>query len=185
MALTTLTGTATTSAKIGDVNTLIGQISGELSGLEDRIVNRLVALEQTSQSEHDHPTLEERIAALEALIVRSPAENPLPATALTERPGRPTDLNPDEVTLIYDRAVLYYHDIVMYADRVGENRWRLYATMNFIVISPAVWTYDEIFEGTPEAVYEHAMRRMHELAELKPAHDAVHTRVREMSEGQP
>lgn len=180
MALSPLTGTATTSAKIGDVNGLITQIGVELSGLD----NRLVGLEQSSRSEHDHPTIEERIAALEAMIVRSPAENPLPAAVPAERPPRPTGLNPDEVTLIYDRAVLYYHDIVMYADRVDENRWRLYATMNFIVISPAVWTYDEMFEGTPDEVYEHAMRRMRELAELKPAHDAVHERVREMSEGQ-
>lgn len=225
MPLSPLTGAATTTAKVGDVNALITALNAELALLASKAdvvaVNERVAnlaatltarLDQISagltalENEPDPvlpPDLSERVAALEdrpapvippdlttrvealeALVQRVPAENPAPRTTEAGTPGKPAGLDPDEVALVYNRAVLYYHDIEMYADRLSETKWRLYASLNFIVISPAIWTYDEIVEGPPEEVYEHAQRRLMELAELKPSHDAVHERVREMSEGQ-
>lgn len=190
MTLSTLTGTATTTVKVGDFNALIAALNAELASLTERIGSfeaqlggRLTVLEARPEPVIP-PDLTDRVLALENLVVRSPAENPNPLTAF-ERTSRPPGIDPDKVELVYDRATLYYGNIEMYADRIGDNRWRLYAQLNFIVISPAQWTYDEIFEGTVDEVYAHAVARLRELAELKPKHDAVHARVVEMSEGEP
>lgn len=197
-----LTGGNTTSAKIGDVNTVIAAFNAEIaaliqtaSALEERINDRLSVL-NTELGEQDGrlatleqapapaipPDLTDRVAALENMIQRVPAEAPQPMEMASPL-GRPAGLDPNKIEMVYDKVTLYFHDLEMYATRVGADRWRLVATMNFITVSPAVWTYDEVIQGTPDEVYEHAMRRLAELAELKPQHDAVHERVKAMSEG--
>ncbi|HYH48630.1 MAG TPA: hypothetical protein VEG38_03685 [Acidimicrobiia bacterium] len=177
MALSTLTGTATTTVKVGEFNSLIAALNAELTALAERL-----AILESEPDPVIPPDLTTRVEALESLIQRVPAENPNPVL-LADSPGRPADLPADEVVLVYDRATLYYHDMELYAVRIGERTWRLLAQLNFVVISPVTWTYDEVVEGTPEEVYEHAQRRLLELAELKPQHDHVHERVRAMSEG--
>lgn len=225
MSLNPLSGGASTTAKVGDVNAVIAALNAELDAIRARqmdvektlgmglnaAVVRIETLENspvvsdlgtlvagmgarldqaqaaiaTLESEPDPaipPDLSERVAALEALVVRAPAQDPSPILLPDVLP-RPADVSPNEITLVYDKATLYYHDIAMYALRIDANKWRLVATLNYVVISPAVWTYDEIVEGTPDEVYAHAYRRLEELAELKPQHDAVHERVARMSEG--
>lgn len=194
-------GAATSSAKNSDLAALQAAINDELklyatkaeieelkaeiekirTGLSV-IGTRVGAIEQTPMPDHGHGPLTQRVEALEALIQRVPAENPQPISDVGALP-RPAGIRPDEVSLVYDRATLYYHDMVLHAQRLDDTRWRLFAQLNFVVVSPVLWTYDEIVEGTPEEVYEHAHRRLLELADLKPQHDAVHERVRRMSEG--
>lgn len=217
MALTPLTGTATTTVKISDLNALITAINTELAALaasiatnqsaitaqgsriktvEDKpapvippdlsnAVTALTARIDGLEAQPDPvipPDLTIRVEALENLVQRVPAENPNPLFA-TETLPRPAHLPADQVSLIYDRATLYLNDMELHALRIGETTWRLVAQLNFVVVSPVTWTYDEVVEGTPDEVYRHAMARLQELAELKPQHDAVHERVRAMSEG--
>ena len=85
--------------------------------------------------------------------------------------------------LIYNNVTLRHGDMELHIQRMNGDRWRLYAELNYITIAPVVWTYDETVTGEPEQVYQHAVRRLQELARLKPIHDAVHDRVRRMSEG--
>lgn len=179
MALSSLSGAATTTVKVSDFNAMITALNAELAGLGDRIA----ALE-SEPAPVIPPDLTTRVEALEHLVQRAPAENPTPAGTF-ERQPKPANLPADRMVLVYDRATIYYGDLELYADRIGENRWRLYAQLNFIVLSPALWTYDEIFEGDAAAVYRHAVKRLEELNRLKPIHDAVHQRVVAMSEGKP
>lgn len=197
MPLTPLPGAATLTVKVSDFNAFVTALNAEV----EKLANRLVAIEQATRSEHSHdaveariaaleaeadpvmpPDLTDRVAALEALIVRSPAESPGPFMGVPE-PTRPPNLDTSQPQLVYNQATLYYGDVELHAQRIGERRWLLRARLNYIVISPAEWTYEEIIEGDPDEVYAHAQRRLVELAELKPQHDAVHSRVREMSEG--
>lgn len=192
MAISPVSGTGTTTVKVNDLNAVITVINAELTALAARIGaddddvaalnDRLSALEQTPLADHGHAALTDRVAALEALVQRAPAQVPA-ATVATETPPRPAGLDTSEVRLVYNQAVLYYGDVELHAQRIDGRRWRLQSRLNYIVISPAEWTYEEIVEGTPEEVYEWATRRLIELAELKPQHDAVHDRVRRMSEG--
>lgn len=187
---------AALEAKVRDLG--LATSSSDLA-LEERINERLRALEDEPpvniegalsriaalEAEADPvipPDLTDRVAALEALIVRSPAESPGPFMG-TPEPTRPPNLDTSQPQLVYNQATLYYGDVELHAQRIGERRWLLRARLNYIVISPAEWTYEEIIEGDPDEVYAHAQRRLVELAELKPQHDAVHSRVREMSEG--
>jgi hypothetical protein len=201
MALAPLAGAATSTVKVSDFNAVLTALNAELATLGSRIT----ALEGTTgetegnisslqegllilENEPDivlPPNLAERLEALENLVQRVPAENPAPMPGSIEALPRPDGLDPNSVELVYDKATIYYHDTILHALRIGESRWRLFAQLNFVVISPVLWTYDEVIEGTPNEVYQHAARRLMELAELKPQHDAVHQRVREMSEGQP
>lgn len=192
MALSTLAGAATLTVKVGDFNTFVAALNAELEALTGALTaaastiltltDRIAALENQPLVDHGHGALDERVAALENLIVRSPAEAPVPITTDEHLP-RPENLDDSEVELVYNRATLYYHGMELHADRIGSNRWRLYAQLNYITVTQILWTYDEIVEGTLDEVYAHAYRRLQELAELKPQHDAVHERVREMSEG--
>lgn len=189
MALTPLAGGATTTAKVGDVNALVAALNTELDILRERLTayesqigGRITLLEGHAHSDYP-PDLTDRVEALENLVQRVPVENPNPAALGSEPMAKPPDLDPGEVTLIYDRATLYYQGMELYAVRVGPSTWRLLAQLNFVTISPVLWTYDEVIEGTPDEVYAHAHQRLLELAELKPQHDHVHERVRAMSEG--
>jgi hypothetical protein len=92
---------------------------------------------------------------------------------------------PEDVTLTYEKVTLSYQGVDMHVDRIEDGRYRLYARLNYITAAQMEWTYDETVEGTPDEVYAHATARIRELAELKPKHDAVHDRVRRMSEGVP
>jgi hypothetical protein len=189
MALTPLTGTATTTVKVSDYNALVAALNTELDILRERLASyeaqlggRLTVLE----NEPDPiipPDLTTRVEALENLIVRSPVENPGPALAPAEPPPPPPNLDTSRPQLVYNQATIYYSDVELHAQRIGETRWLLRSRLNYIVISPAEWAYEEIFEGTADEVYEHAVGRLMELAELKPQHDLVHERVRLMSEG--
>lgn len=176
--------TATTMAKIvTDLQTLIGAINTELAGLDSRLAEldvRLDALEGRAD-------LTERLSALELTVANLPptAAVPTPSALTTEPLARPANLDPAKIEMVYDNVVFYYRDMEVRAQRIGDRRWRLVAQLNFIVISPVVWTYDEIVEGTPTDVYRHAIKRLEELSRLKPIHDAVHDRVRAMSEGAP
>lgn len=212
MPLTPLPGAATLTVKVSDFNAFITALNAELDGIRARFdainplidaINglgaRVAALENEPpiniegalsriaalEDEPDPvipPDLTDRVEALEALIVRSPAESPGPGITAAEPPP-PSDLDTTEVQLVYNQATLYYGGVELHAQRIGERRWLLRSRLNYIVISPAEWTYEEIIEGEPDDVYAHAQRRLVELAELKPQHDAVHSRVREMSEG--
>lgn len=206
MAISLLAGTVTSAAKVGDVNTLIAALNTELEALGSRVTKlekdladanvkigampgvvqtvaeRVATLEQTRLSDHGHSEIDVRLDSLENMIQRVPAEN-LQSMAMESVLPRPTGLDSTKIEMVYDHVTLYYGDLVMHAQRIGADQWRLVATLNYIVVNPAVWTYDEVVEGTPEEVYAHAMKRMEELAKLKPQHDAVHERVREMSEG--
>lgn len=188
MALNPLPGSATASAKVGDVNALIEALNAALAAVNQNFENRFDRLAlrvDTLEAEPDPvmpPDLTTRVEALEALIVRSPAESPGPGLTVTE-PPRPPNLDATQPQLVYNQATLYYRDVELHAQRIGETRWLLRSRLNYIVISPAEWTYEEIIDGTPDEIYAHAQRRLVELAELKPQHDAVHARVREMSEG--
>lgn len=176
MALSPLPGTATTTVKVGDHNAMITALNAELVA----IVARLDQLEAQAD-------LTERVGSLEMTVANLPPPVAVPTTPVLspgEAPPRPTNLDPNQIEMVYDTVVLYYHDLELHAQRIGDRRWRLVSALNFIVVSPIVWTYDEIVEGTADEVYAHAIRRLEELARLKPIHDAVHARVRSMSEGQ-
>lgn len=199
--------TSTATAKISDVNALLAAINTELAlyptrAQYDQLAAKVAALEARVDTVEDRPDLTARVAALEVepdpvlppdltarvealerLVQRVPAESPAPIVPSSEPLPRPANLNRDRVELVYDHATLYYGDLELHAQRIDERKWRLYAQLNYVVISPVLWTYDEIVEGTPEEVYAHASRRIAELAKLKPQHDAVHDRVRAMSEG--
>jgi hypothetical protein len=92
---------------------------------------------------------------------------------------------PEGIKLVYERAQVILEGLAVTIETAGENRWRLYAALNYITTSPTPITYDEIFEGTEVEVYGHAARRLEELVKLKAQHDRVHIRVNEMSEGKP
>ena len=201
MTISALTGAATTTVKVSDFNAMITALNAELADLKTTItaaqgqlvetVNRIATLKtqlddyvNTPMSDHGHGELDQRVDALEEMVKRVPAENPNPQVP-TQILAKPAGLDPSKPTLVYDRATIYFHDIELYANRIDSDKWLLQATLNYVVLSPGVWTYEEIFEGTPEEVYAHAMKRLTELAELKPQHDAVHERVRAMSEGRP
>lgn len=212
MALTPLTGAATTTVKVSDYNALVTALNAELGLLASRITalenkpapvippdltNDLTALKERQASyeaqmggritilegEPDVPDLTDRVLALENLIVRSPAESPTPQPMVYEPLAKPAGIDPDEPALVYDKATIYLGDMELHAQRIDATHWRLFAALNYITISQILWTYDEIVEGTPDEVYAHALGRLQELAELKPQHDAVHHRVVEMSEG--
>lgn len=213
MPLSTLTGAATATVKVPDLNATITAINAELATLNEKVgalddlVARLDALE-TVPPPVIPPDLSDRVAALEAepdpvlppdltaalaelaarvvaleLLASNAAPAPILASPSIDVLPRPEGIDPGEVTLIYDKATLYYGDMTLHAIRLDERRWRLLARLNYIVLASTDWTFDEIKEGTPEEVYAHAQRRIMELAELKPQHDAVHERVVAMSEG--
>lgn len=197
------TGTATTTIKVSDQNALITAINAELASLASRIkvledkpapaIPDITPLatkaELTSLRDFDtalEQRLTDRLTALEA----APAARPAPALATialadTSALARPTGIDPDRIEMVYDQVTLYYKDMEVHAQRIGQQRWRLMATLNYITVSPATWTYDETVEGTADEVYAHALKRLEELARLKPIHDSVHDRVRRMSEGAP
>jgi hypothetical protein len=203
VALTPLTGAATLTVKISDFNTLITQINADLAtleakltsfatkaeveelrkfdlALEQRLLERITTLEEVPLPALGHDALDGRIAALENAAARTPAEASTPAY---EPLPRPADLDPATPELVYDKATIYLGDMELHAQRIGARRWRLMAQLNYITVNQIQWTYDETVEGTPDEVYAHALRRLEELAELKPRHDAVHDRVKAMSEG--
>jgi hypothetical protein len=203
MPLTPLTGSATTTVKVPDLNAVITALNAELATLGSRI-SSLEEHVNRPMPDHGHVALADRVAALEnkpdlvippdlttrvealeALIVRSPVEAPAPVPMAYEPVDRPEGIDPDEPTLVYDKATIYLGDMELHALRINATKWRLFAKLNYIVLASTEWTYDEIVEGTPDEVYAHALRRLRELAELKPQHDAVHDRVRRMSEGAP
>lgn len=174
MTLPPVSGAATTTVKVGDFNAMIAALNNELATLTAR-VDGLEAQPPVN--------IEGALSRIEALE-QAPAQDSTPPAAATATAPRPSGLRADRIELVYDKVTFYYGDTVVYADRVGENRWHLYAQLNYIVISPALWTYDEMFEGQPEDVYAHVVKRLQELARLKPIHDSVHDRVRRMSEGE-
>lgn len=208
MAIPNVSGTATATVKVADLNNLIAAINTELGFHATRqtleeLRARVAALEGVPapvippdltdrvaalENEPDvilPPDLTDRVTALEALIIRSPVENPLPPSipGTYEPLPKPEGLDPNSPALIYDKATIYLGDMELHAVRIDTLKWRLFARLNYIVLAAAEWTYDEIVEGTPDEVYQHALRRLEELAALKPQHDAVHSRVKEMSEG--
>lgn len=98
--------------------------------------------------------------------------------------SEPAPVDGDGVELVYRQVTLRYEGVELYAERTGEDTWQLRAALNYIQPSEVTWAYEEIFEGDDDAVYAHASGRVKELAELKRQHDAVHDRVRRMSEGE-
>jgi hypothetical protein len=192
---------------ISAINADLAALGARLDALEGRpdLVTRVEALEA-------EPDLTARLEAAEALLAAPgpvpgmdalvarieaaeaalailqttphPTTPPVPVTMDTSSAlPRPEGVDPGEVTLVYDKATLYYGDMALHAIRLDDRRWRLLARLNYIVLASTDWTYDEVVEGTPDEIYAHAQRRLMELAELKPKHDEVHERVVAMSEG--
>lgn len=221
-------GTATSTAKISDINALITAINTELAlyatkASVDALTTRVAALEASIATNQTAistmgvrvKTLEDKPAVPDLTVRVKALENepdPVIPPDLSDRvdaledavghltvPASATGTDPsmlspiphqrraasEGIELVYDQATLYLGDMELHARRVAENTWRLVASLNYITVSQIAWTYDETVRGTAEEVYAHAMARLEELAELKPQHDAVHARVREMSEGRP
>jgi hypothetical protein len=180
-ALEDATGTYARKDVLADLALQVGAMMAEPDPVIPPDLSERVAALESEPDPVIPPDLSDRVLALENLIQRVPAEAPHTQSVVSL--PRPANLPADKVSLIYDKATLYLHDLEMHADRIDESKWRLYSTLNYIVVNPAVWTYDEIVEGTPDEVYAHAVKRLTELAKLKPQHDSVHHRVKEMSEG--
>lgn len=180
MAIATVAGTGTTTAKLNDLNALIGEINRELAAFEARAKNL--------EEEPDVPDVSDRVAALEILVATLRAPEPVPITTsdiMSAVPVHPPRDVSEGIELVYDKATLYLGDLELHALRVGEDTWRLLSQLNYITVSQIIWTYDETVTGTPDEVYAHAYQRLTELAEIKVQHDAAHDRVRRMSEGEP
>lgn len=239
MTIPANTGTASSSAKISDINALITAINTEFApyatkasvdalaarvavleakvappdltnrvkDVEDKLpslapVSSVVSVQNVLPriqsdihdlqgavadivAEPDVPDLTGRVAALEDRVARFGISAPSPVTdeamlSVIPHTPRPISAGPE---LVYDKATLYLGDMELHALRIAENKWRLVAQLNYITINQIQWTYDETVTGTTDEVYAHALVRLKELAELKPKHDAVHARVRAMSEG--
>lgn len=207
MAIAANTGSASSAAKISDINALITAINTELPLYATKAsVDALTARVTTLEAKVIPPDLTVRVKALEDkpapvlppdLTVRvstleeivasfrtPPAASSAGETMISPIPHRRRD--PSEgVELVYDKATLYFGDMELHALRTAENTWRLVAQLNYITVNQIIWTYDETVHGTVDDVYRHAIGRLQELAALKVDHDAAHKRVREMSEGRP